>query len=196
MTFTLIPIISSTIPLSVSPFLGRLFPMIPMTVKPFRCNRFGFVPERFTVHSRHFYHDLSTVKASIALPAPHRSVVAAIIGLVIQKVRIFWVPIRGARAEFPDHTLALSSCDTGRVDQLSLDCLYFKAGTLLERDCSGWVNWDESITPRMNPDVGRSSWPKLYSLNWNQRPKRRPITITASAGGGHGGFKRSPNSRP
>jgi hypothetical protein len=37
------------------------------------------------------------------------------------------VPIRGARAEFPNHTLALPSCDTGRVSQLAPDCLCFNA---------------------------------------------------------------------
>jgi hypothetical protein len=54
-----------------------------MTLKAFRCNRFGFLPELFTVSSRRFYHDLSTVKASTTLHAPHRIVVVAFIGLVI-----------------------------------------------------------------------------------------------------------------
>jgi hypothetical protein len=39
----------------------------PMTLRAFRCTRFGFLPELFPVNSRHFYHDLSTVKASIRL---------------------------------------------------------------------------------------------------------------------------------
>jgi hypothetical protein len=46
----------------------------------------------------------------------------------------------GARAEFPDHILALPSCDTGRVDQLALDCLCFNAGTLAGQFI--WQNLD------------------------------------------------------
>jgi hypothetical protein len=53
---------------------------------------------------------------------------------------MIWVPIRGARAQFPDHTLARPSCDTGRVDQLALDCLCFSAGTLVGRLI--WPNRD------------------------------------------------------
>jgi hypothetical protein len=102
-----------------------------MTLKAFRCNRFGFLPELFTVSYRRFYHDLPTVKASITLHAPHRSVVVSFIRLVIQKGRMIWVLILGARAEFADHTLAVPSCDTGHVDQLALDCLCFNAGTLV-----------------------------------------------------------------
>jgi hypothetical protein len=56
-----------------------------MTLKAFRCNQFGFLPELFAVNSGHFYHDLSSVKASIALHAPHRGVVVAFIGPVVQK---------------------------------------------------------------------------------------------------------------
>jgi hypothetical protein len=55
-----------------------------MTLKAFRCDGFRFLPELFTVSSRRFYHDLSTVKTSITLHAPHRSVVVAFIRLVIQ----------------------------------------------------------------------------------------------------------------
>jgi hypothetical protein len=57
----------------------------PITFKAFRCDRFGFLPGIITVNSRHFYHDLSTIKTSITLDAPHLSVVVAFIGLVIQK---------------------------------------------------------------------------------------------------------------
>jgi hypothetical protein len=53
---------------------------------------------------------------------------------------MIWVPIRGTHAEFPDHTLALSSCDTSRVDQLALDCLSFNAETLVSRLI--WQNLD------------------------------------------------------
>jgi hypothetical protein len=56
-----------------------------MTLKAFQGDRFRFLPEIFTVNSRRFYHDLSTIKASITLHAPHRSVVVAFIRLVIQK---------------------------------------------------------------------------------------------------------------
>jgi hypothetical protein len=56
-----------------------------MTLKAFRCNRFGFLPELFTDGSRCFYHDLSTVKTRVALHASHGSVAVAFIGLVIQK---------------------------------------------------------------------------------------------------------------
>jgi hypothetical protein len=87
----------------------------------------------FTVSSCRFYHHLSTVKTSITLHAPHRRVVVGFIGLVIQKVRMIWVPIRGVRAEFPDHALALPSCHTGRVDQFALGCLCFNTGTLVGR---------------------------------------------------------------
>jgi hypothetical protein len=97
-------------------------------------------PELFAVSYRRFYHDPSTVKASITLHAPHRSIVVFFIRLVIQKVRMIWVPIRGARAEFLDHTLALPFCDTGPVDQLALDCLCFNAGTLVGRLI--WRNLD------------------------------------------------------
>jgi hypothetical protein len=67
-----------------------------MNLTAFGCNRSGFLPELFTVSSHRFYHDPSTGKASITLHAPHRSVVVAFIGLVIQKGRMIWVPIRGA----------------------------------------------------------------------------------------------------
>jgi hypothetical protein len=55
-----------------------------MTLKAFRGDRFGFLSELFAVNSRRFYHDLSTGNASIALHAPHRSVVVAFIRLVTQ----------------------------------------------------------------------------------------------------------------
>jgi hypothetical protein len=55
-----------------------------MTLKAFRANRFGFVLAIFTLNSRRFYHDLPTVKASITLDAPHRSIVVAFIRLVTQ----------------------------------------------------------------------------------------------------------------
>jgi hypothetical protein len=56
-----------------------------MTLKDFRRGRFGFLLELFTVKSRHFYHNLLTVKSSITFHAPHPSVVVAFIGLVIQR---------------------------------------------------------------------------------------------------------------
>jgi hypothetical protein len=56
-----------------------------MTLKAFRCDRFEFLPELFAVSSRRFDHDLSTGKALVTLHAPHRSVVVAFIGLLIQK---------------------------------------------------------------------------------------------------------------
>jgi hypothetical protein len=59
--------------------------MIPMTLKAFRCDRTGFLPELFTVNSRRFYHGLSTVKASVTFHAPHRSAVVAFIRLATQK---------------------------------------------------------------------------------------------------------------
>jgi hypothetical protein len=90
---------------------------------------------------------MSIVKASITLHAPHRSVVVAFVRLVIQKVRMIWLPILGARAEFSDHTLALPSCDTGRVDQLALDCLCFNAGTLVGRLISQNLNFVASQDP-------------------------------------------------
>jgi hypothetical protein len=55
-----------------------------MTLKAFRCDRFRFLLELFTVNSRRFYHDLSTVKASITLHALHRSVDVASIRLITQ----------------------------------------------------------------------------------------------------------------
>jgi hypothetical protein len=55
-----------------------------MTLKAFRGNRFEFLLEIFTLNSRRFYHDLPTVKASITLDAPHRSIVVASIRLVAQ----------------------------------------------------------------------------------------------------------------
>jgi hypothetical protein len=60
-----------------------------MTLKAFRCNRFGFLPDLFTVSSHRFYHDLSILKASITLHEPQSSVVVAFIRLVIQKVLVF-----------------------------------------------------------------------------------------------------------
>jgi hypothetical protein len=68
-----------------------------MTLKAFRCDRFAFLPELFTVSSRRFYHDLSTVKASISLHAPHRTVVVAFIRLVIQITDDLGANPRGAR---------------------------------------------------------------------------------------------------
>jgi hypothetical protein len=139
--------IASSIPLSISPSLDCLFPNRPMTLKAFRCDRFRFLPELFTISSRRFYHDLPIVKTSVTLHAPHRSVVVAFIGLVIQKVRMIWVPILGARAEFPDHTLALPSCHRGRIDQLALDCLCFNAGTLVRRLVSQNLDFVASQDP-------------------------------------------------
>jgi hypothetical protein len=46
-----------------------------MTFKAVRGSRFEFFLEIFTLNSRRFYHDLPTVKASITLGAPHRSIV-------------------------------------------------------------------------------------------------------------------------
>jgi hypothetical protein len=40
-----------------------------MTLNAFRGSRFGFLPGLFAVHSRRFYHDLSTGKAFITLHA-------------------------------------------------------------------------------------------------------------------------------
>jgi hypothetical protein len=55
-----------------------------MTLKAFRGNRFEFLLEIFTLNSRRFYQDLPTVKASITLEGPHRSIVVTSIRLVIQ----------------------------------------------------------------------------------------------------------------
>jgi hypothetical protein len=41
----------------------------PMTIKAFRGNQFGSLPELFAAPSRHLYHDLSTGKESIILRA-------------------------------------------------------------------------------------------------------------------------------
>jgi hypothetical protein len=56
--------------------------LFPMTLKAFRGEQFGFLPELFAVNSRRFYRDLSTGRESIALYAPRRSVVVAFIRLV------------------------------------------------------------------------------------------------------------------
>jgi hypothetical protein len=53
-----------------------------MTLEAFRCDQFGFLPDLFPISSGRFYHDLPAVKASITLPAPHRSVIIAPIRLV------------------------------------------------------------------------------------------------------------------
>jgi hypothetical protein len=53
-----------------------------MTLRAFRGDQFGFLPELFAINSCRFYHNLSTVKESITLHAPHRSVVVAFICLV------------------------------------------------------------------------------------------------------------------
>jgi hypothetical protein len=53
-----------------------------MILKPFRADRFGFLPELFAINSRRFYHDLSTGKESITIYAPCRSVAMAFIRLV------------------------------------------------------------------------------------------------------------------
>jgi hypothetical protein len=50
-----------------------------MTLKAFRGDPFGCLPELFAVNSCRFSHDLSTGKASITLDAPHRRVVVAFI---------------------------------------------------------------------------------------------------------------------
>jgi hypothetical protein len=69
-----------------------------MPLKAFRGNRFESLLEIFTLNSRRFYHDLPTVKPSITLDAPHRSIVAASIRLVTQN-------------DYPTHNTA-----GGRVD--------------------------------------------------------------------------------
>jgi hypothetical protein len=82
MRFTLIPhyfIFPPSVRLSVS----RLaFPNHPMILRAFRGDRFRFLPEPFSVSSRHFCHELSIVKGSATLHAPHGSVVVAFIRLV------------------------------------------------------------------------------------------------------------------
>jgi hypothetical protein len=55
-----------------------------MTLKAFRGNRFESLLEIFTLNSRRFYHHLPTVKASLTLDTPHRSIVVASIRLVTQ----------------------------------------------------------------------------------------------------------------
>jgi hypothetical protein len=137
--------------------------MIPITLTAFRGDRFGFLPDLFAVNPHHFYDDLSTVKASITLHVPHRSVVIAFIRLVIQKVRMICVPIRRARAEFPNHTLALSSCDTGCVDQLALDCLSFIAGTLVGRLISQNLDFVACQDPYNGDSTTLSSAIDVYS---------------------------------
>jgi hypothetical protein len=57
-----------------------------MTLKAFRGNRFEFLLEIFTPNSRRFYHALPTVKASVTLDAPHRSIVVAFIRLVLREM--------------------------------------------------------------------------------------------------------------
>jgi hypothetical protein len=66
---------------------------------------------------------------------------------------MIWVPILGARTEFPDHTIALLSCDTGRVDQLALDCLCFNAGTLVGR----LISQNLDLVPSQLPYPGDST---------------------------------------
>jgi hypothetical protein len=73
-----------------------------MTLKAFRGNGFEFLLEIFTLNSRRFYHDLPTVKASITLDAPHRSIVVASISLVTQN-------------DYPTHNTAGGRVDPGYV---------------------------------------------------------------------------------
>jgi hypothetical protein len=73
-----------------------------MTLKAFRGNRFGFLLEIFALNSRRFYHHLPTVKASIILDAPHRSIVVASIRLVTQN-------------DYPTHNTASGRVDPGYV---------------------------------------------------------------------------------
>jgi hypothetical protein len=70
---------------------------------------------------------------------------------------MIWVPIRGPRAEFPDHTLAPPSCGTGCVDQLALDCLFFNAGTLVDRLIRQNLGFVASHDPRHGDSTTLSS---------------------------------------
>jgi hypothetical protein len=87
MIFTLIPhycIFPPSVRLSVSRLPSSQSLNDPMTLKAFRCDRFRFLPDLLTLNSRRFRHDLSTVKVSTTLDAPHRSVIVASIRLVTQ----------------------------------------------------------------------------------------------------------------
>jgi hypothetical protein len=87
MIFTFIPhhcIFPPSVRLSVSWLPFSQSPNDSMTLKALRGNGFRFFPELFTVSSHCFYHDLSTVKASITLHAPHLSVAVAFMRLVTQ----------------------------------------------------------------------------------------------------------------
>jgi hypothetical protein len=75
---------------------------------------------------------------------------------------MIWVPIRGARADFPDHTLVLPSCDTGRVDQLALDCLCFNAGTFVGRLISQNLDFVASQDPYHGDSTTLSSAIDVY----------------------------------
>jgi hypothetical protein len=93
-------IVASSLPLSVSLSLCLSVSWLPssqslnnpMTLKAFWVNRFEFLSEIFILNSRRFYDDLPTVKASIILDAPYRSIVVASIRLVTRTITRLTIP--------------------------------------------------------------------------------------------------------